>query len=138
MAIRFKRGVGDTVPWSPLGPCTGMARIFDLHCWGLFPAPQSVAPPQAPTGDVLTVPPADGEQAQATVDALINQQMRDQQALDASRVTSSWVDRFATSAVEANDAVTFAGISPLVWIAAGLGVVAMVAFGGGSPRRYGR
>jgi hypothetical protein len=101
----------------------------------------SVAPPRAPSGDVLTVPPASGVDAQATVDALLDQQMRDQQALDADGVKSSWLDSLASDVVDTGDAITnpkLGGVSAWVWLVGGLGLFAVVAMGGGKPRRYGR
>jgi hypothetical protein len=85
---------------------------------------------------VLTVPPASGADAQATVDALLNQQAANQQAIDAAQVSSSWVDTLIgnTSAVATGAASSLSWILGLV----GLGVFALVAVGGGSPRRYGR
>lgn len=109
--------------------------ILYPYCWQTVAPVSTVAPPGAPTGDLLTTPPASGEEAQATVDALVNQQLTDQQALNAQYVTSSWWDE-ATGAVGA--------VSPssttswLLYGALGLGVFALVAVGGGGPRRYGR
>jgi hypothetical protein len=97
----------------------------------------TVAPPQAPTGDVLTVPPGSGAEAQATVDALLNQQLEDQKALNALGVESGALDVAASGAVAAGEAVS--GTVPWLLIgAAGLAVFALVAVSGGSPRRYGR
>ncbi len=117
---------------------------FSGECWsrawdGLFPQRPVVAPVRAPTGDVLTVPPASGEQASATVQALIDQQMIDQQSLNAAGVESSVLDRASSAAVSTGAALAApGGVSWLVWGALGLGVFALVAMGGGSPRRYGR
>jgi hypothetical protein len=44
------------------------------------------APPPAPTGAVLTVPPASGAEAQQTVDTLLNAQMASQQAVTGGQV----------------------------------------------------
>lgn len=44
------------------------------------------APPGIPPTNLLTTPPATGTQAQQTVNALVNQQMLDQQSLDATQV----------------------------------------------------
>jgi hypothetical protein len=106
-----------------------------MNLWGITDT--TVGVPPAPTGSVLTVPPASGAEAQATVDALLNQQVVNQQAANAQGVTSSWIDQASSSAVAAGEAVT--GSFPWVLIGAlGLGVFAMVAVGGGSARRYGR
>jgi hypothetical protein len=101
--------------------------------------PSTVAPPGAPTGDVLTVPPASGADAQATVDALVNQQLVDQQALNAGAVQSTWWDTLTGNTYAAGAAVGSAAISPWLWLGlAGLGVFGLVAMGGGTARRYGR
>ncbi len=129
-----------------LGSLT-LAQWHDCHdhWWGILqPAcyqplddtPQVVAPPGAPSGSVLTVPPASGADAQATVDALLNQQLRDQQKLDAAGVSSSWWDSIAGGAYSVGSSAV--GAIPWGWIAAGVGIFALVAVGGGSPRRYGR
>lgn len=119
--------------------------FFMPSCWSML-EPSTIAPPRAPTGDVLTLPPASGEEAQATVDALLNQQLRDQQALNAAGVKSSWLDELASGIVDTGDAAAAAGNALLkpggiplwIWLAGGLGVFALVAVSGGSPRRYGR
>ncbi len=114
-----------------------MAGIFRPSCWGTVESgPTVVAPPGAPTGDALTLPPASGADAQATVDALLNQQLADQQKVNAAGVSSSWWD----STVGGVYSVGSSAVSgfPWGWLAIGVGAVALVAFGGGSPRRYGR
>lgn len=136
MAIRFKRGMGRTVAQDVVCRGETFGGFFDPACWSKLEL-SAVAPPPAPTGDVLTVPPASGEQAQATVDALLNQQLIDQQNLNAQAVQGSWVDSLASGVVAAGNAVSSA--IPWTWIGlAGLGLFAVVAIGGGSPRRYGR
>jgi hypothetical protein len=86
---------------------------------------------------VLTVPPASGAEAQATVDALLNQQLEAQKAANAEGVTSSVFDQAASSTLAAGQVIT--GSIPWLLIGAlGLGVFALVAVGGGSARRYGR
>jgi hypothetical protein len=138
MAYRFsnrRRGVGDA---PPANPCDTRWAWAIPKCWAwLNPPSHDLAPPPAPTGDTLTVPPADEASAQATVDELLNQQMTDQQALAASRVQSSWFDQFASGAVAVGDN-PIGGLSTMVWIGLGIGAFALVAFSGGSPRRYGR
>jgi hypothetical protein len=113
--------------------------------WEFWCTPNApvVAPPGAPTGAVLTVPPASGAEAQATVDALVNQQMLDQQALNAQGVQSSTSDVILGSGgaavTAASAAASSAFSSPWLWIGvAGVAAFAVVAIGGGSPRRYGR
>lgn len=150
-SVRPYTGLGSVIVGGPLTQCDiPVAAWFNGECWarawdGLFaPAPvQAVAPPRAPSGAVLTVPPVSGADAQATVDALLDQQLIDQQALNASHLESSWIDRAASAAVGAGDAVSDAfegplGMSWLLWGALGLAVFGVVVAGAGSPRRYGR
>jgi hypothetical protein len=111
--------------------------IFRPSCWNTRNAPSSIAPPRAPGGDVLTVPPASGDDAQAIVDALLNQQLEDQKALNAAGVESTWWDEIAGDASAAGEKVK----SAFPWLLVGglaLGAFALVAVSGGSPRRYGR
>ena len=155
MAYRRRRGgLGIAPPECATGThltCGPKTDCSDSWNWALAPACWSqsaaawalqagaVAPPPAPTGDVLTVPPASGAEAQATVDQLVNQQMTDQQAKNAAGVTSSWWDQIVGAPAAAASALTPSSI-PWGWIIGGFGIVAfgMVALGGGSPRRYGR
>ena len=127
-----------------MGACPGQTAsiftspgvVFDYMLHGC-PVPSSVAPPGAPGGSGLTLPPASEADAQASVDALTNQQLSDQQALNAAGVQSSWWDSLTGGAYSAGSAVgsTF---SWLPWILGGVAVAAVFAVGGGSPRRYGR
>lgn len=73
--------------WNTTSPCDlSQGWILNSVCrQKVFNGP-SVAPPPAPTGAALTVPPASGADAQALVDSLVNQQMTSQQALNASQV----------------------------------------------------
>ncbi len=143
------RGIGsDAGAFST--ECGGGLDALNQDCWsniwGLSwfapSAPKQVlAPPQAPTGAVLTVPPASAAEAQATVDELLNQQLRDQQALNAAQVRSSVWDETLGGAAIAGDAVTSAvagAFNWLPWLLGGLGVFAVVALSAGGPRRYGR
>ena len=138
MAIRLKRGLGLTQMEYSVCEASFLRGILMPACWAPVDKPviSTIAPVGAPTGDVLTIPPASGEDAQATVDALVNQQMVDQQALNAQSVTSSWWDSLTGGTYAAAAGVT----SYLPWIlgAAGLLVFGFVAFGGGSARRYGK
>src|ERR1035437_2783255 len=113
--------------------------FFSPSCWRAL-VPPFVAPPGPPTGDALTVPPASGAQAQATVDTLLNQQLIDQQALNAPAVTSSWWDTLTGGTYSAAAGAASSAASSLPWILGGLGLMAFafVAVGGGSARRYGR
>jgi uncharacterized protein YfaQ (DUF2300 family) len=133
MALRLKYGVGDV----PANLCDTRWAWAIPKCWSWLNPTTRIAVPVAPEGSALTLPPASGEDAEATVDALVDQQMRDEQALMASRVTSSWLDDVASGAVAASE-VRIGGLSPLAWLGVGLGVIALVFVGGGSPRRYGR
>jgi hypothetical protein len=127
-------GLGRTPAEDAVCRAGTFGGFFTPVCWTAL-TPSTVAPPRAPSGDVLTVPPASGEEAQATVDALLDQQLRDQQALNAAGVQSSWLDRASSQLVAAGDSLS----SPWLLLGAlGLGVFALVAVGGGSPRRYGR
>jgi hypothetical protein len=86
------------------------------------------------------LPPASGEQAQQTVDDLLNQQVVDQNAMNAGAVTSSWWDSLTGGAYGAATGAASGFTSYLPWILGGLGlIVVMGSFaGGGSARRYGR
>ena len=137
MAIRLKRGMGGLTP-AQAAACSDsfMGGIWNPTCWQTINPPSPVAPVGSPTGSALTVPPASGTDAQATVDTLVNQQLVDQNALNAGAVTSSWWDSITGAAGAAATGAT----SYLPWIlgAAGLLVFGFVAFGGGSARRYGK
>jgi hypothetical protein len=141
MAIRLKRGMGVLSQYEN-AQCNALPfrGIFSANCWQTVAPQSSVAPPPAPTGDVLTVPPASGEEAQATVDTLLNQQLADQQALNAGAVTSSWWDSLTGGTYAAASGAASGFTSYLPWILGGIGlIVVMGGFaGGGSARRYGR
>jgi hypothetical protein len=137
MGYGLSRGMGSLTPYE-YAQCNSMflRGILNPYCWQWVDPASKLAVPPAPTGDVLTVPPASGEQAQATVDALVNQQMVDQQALNASQVTSSWWDEVtgAVGSVSPTSSTSWL----LYGVLAVVGVIALVSVGGGSPRRYGR
>ena len=133
--------------------CGGGLDALNSDCWGgiwplsYFVTPKApvVAPPGVPQGALLTTPPASGEQAQQTVDELVNQQMVDQQALNAGNVQSSSLDLAAGGLYQAGEAVGSAAssaasslTSPWLWLGIGLAGFALIAIGGGSSRRYGR
>jgi len=106
-----------------------------MKMWGLKDTSVGVAP--APPVEVWSKPPASGEEAQATVDALLNQQLEAQKAANAEGVKSGWIDEAASEVVAAGESLT----SSMPWLllgAVGLGVFALIAVGGGSARRYGR
>lgn len=135
MAYRRKCGMGAT--------CAAQsASIFSGELWDYIfhgcPVPSAVAAPPAPTGSVLTVPPASEGDAQQTVDALLNQQMRDQQAKNAEGVKSTWWDETLGGAYGAGNTLGDSLMAAFPWILGGVAVLALVAVGGGSPRRYGR
>jgi hypothetical protein len=127
-------GLGRTLAQDAECRANMFGGFFWPSCWSMLQS-SPVAPVGSPTGDALTVPPASGEDAQATVDALVNQQMVDQQALNASQVTSSWWDSVTGSVGSAAGS----GTNWLLYgVLAVVGIGALVFMGGGSPRRYGR
>jgi hypothetical protein len=150
MALRLKRGIGaatDVTGASTSAYCNSWLSFMDPACsttlLNIFSSPSQIAPPPAPTGSALTLPPASGEDAAALAQSLSDQQMRDQQALAAAQVKSSWWDQVAGSAYQAGVAIDpfnppGGGVSWLVWVAGGIGLIALAFMGGGSPRRYGR
>jgi hypothetical protein len=134
MALRVKRGMAATCYGQTASVLKDPGAVWDYILHG---CPTPIATPGAPSGSVLTVPPASEAEAQATVDALLNQQIRDQQALNAQGVTSSWADQASSAVVDTAD-LKPGGVPWWVWLAGGLGLFAAVAIGGGRPRRYGR
>lgn len=87
----------------------------------------AVAPVGAPTGAALTVPPASGADAQATVDALVNQQMLDQQAKNAAGVQSSWWDGvLGGTAAAADSAAGLIPTTPNLLLIGGIALAAVV------------
>ena len=107
----------------------------------MSPNPPVVAAPRSPSGAVLTTPPASGEDAQATVDALLNQQLADQQALNAGQVQSSVWDEIEGGTYQAGESIANAATVAFNWLPWALGgilVFGAVALAAGSPRRYGR
>jgi hypothetical protein len=139
MPYGLKGGLGRTLAEDAQCRSGVFGGFFTPVCWTRLEN-SPVAPVGAPTGDALTFPPASGEEAQATIDALVNQQMLDQQALNAQSVTSSWWNTLTGGTYGAASGAASGVASALPWIlgAVGLGVFALVAIGGGSPRRYGR
>lgn len=138
MAYRSNPGMGRTLAEDATCRAGTFGGFFTPVCWTALQS-SAVAPVGAPTGDVLTVPPASGAEAQATVDALVNQQLIDQQALNAGAVQSSWLDTLTGNTYAAGSSVASTVTSPWLWLGlAGLGAFALVTVGGGSARRYGR
>lgn len=88
--------------------------------------------PGSPTGSALTVPPASGAEAQATVDRLIAE-------AEAASQTQGQTTMDQTAANLATVGAAQPGIPWWVWAGlAGVGVFALVTMSAGSPRRYGR
>jgi len=149
MAYRIRRGLGRTMAEDATCKASLFGGFFSPTCWTSL-EPNPLAPPPAPTGAALTTPPASGADAQATVDALLNEQMRAQQALAAQQVQSSAADQAASAVVDTAGAVSDAaesaanalaapfGVPWWAWLAGGVGIFAFAALGSGSPRRYGR
>jgi hypothetical protein len=110
---------------------------------GMTYAPIQPPPvPGAPTGDKLTVPSASGADAQQTIDDILAAQMKAWQAQNAGTMaeTQGNLDAIDTSVTNWNplklipDSTNWLLIGGLALV----GVVALSAVGGGSPRRYGR
>ena len=161
MYLRTTGGLGDI-----LNPTAGSALdcgffaggAFKKECWCLdhptwcsesdYMASRAMADPSvyntlrqppvvaAPSGDKLVTPPASGEDAQSTVDELLADQMRRWQGqnTESMQETAGNLSQFQSDYEKA----TAASIPMWLWLAAGVGVFAVVAVGGGSPRRYGR
>lgn len=151
MAYRLRRGVGaypDDPYFDPQRPSwlpywiddstesqakyaflsgTGVTAQEIVNPGSVYVAPPAPPPVGAPSGPDLTVPPASGQTAQATVDQIISDQAA------AQKVQASGFFSSLNSVV--NPA---GGTNWLLWGAVGLGVFALVAMGGGSPGRYGR
>ena len=92
-----------------------------------------VAP--APPQELWNVPPVSGESAQATVNSLLNEQMVNQQTINASQVTSSWWDTLlgdTSSEIDNIPSMLKVGLIGIV----GMGLFMML--GDSGPRRYGR
>lgn len=137
--------------WNWLSSATCWGRSLDSWIQlaaanGISTGP--IAPPSAPSGDLLTLPPASGESAQQTVDALLNQQTLDQQARNADNVQSNSMWQFASGIVDTGNAIADAAgnLNPANWslpwgtiaLVGVASVLALAAVGAGSPRRYGR
>lgn len=115
--------------------------MFDSQCWGayLWPDPVStVAPPPVPTQAQLDAAAATPDGAAALVQTLANQQAVAQQALNASQVQSSTTDLILGGTAAAAGTVSDTLTAAFPWILGGVALIAVVAMGGGSPRRYGR
>jgi hypothetical protein len=133
-----RTGLGAVNPDVPLSPCSTRWAWSIPTCWQWPKSliygdnyPNPPAPPVVgstlPDGSPIPVIPESGAAAQETIQAITDQQIRDTQA--GNQVFFEEVD----SKVNAP-----AGVPWWVWLAGGGLVFAMVAMGGGSPRRYGR
>ncbi len=137
------RGLGRTVAQDIECRAAFAGGFFMPSCWSALEV-SSLAPPPAPPVDQWVTPPASGDDAQATVDAILNQEAIDQQKLNAAGVQSSWWDSITGGTYAAGAAVGDAAgsvaksVFPWAVVAVAAGAFALVAIGGGSPRRYGR
>jgi len=95
-------------------------------------APPTVKPP----ADIVT-PPASSEAAQQTIDEIIAGQSAEWKAQNAETMRKTLANIDAAKA-EHQELTSMFGVPWYVWLAGGLGVFALVAVSGGSPRRYGR
>lgn len=141
-------GLGIAPPGGPPNAdCSNSLNwLFASGCWSMSPsswaalaaAGQSslTATPPAPSGSVLTVPPASGADAQATVDALVNQQMQNQQAVDASQVSTTVGSTVGGVISQTGDVIAAAFPWATIAMVAVVGILAFSALGAGSPRRY--
>jgi hypothetical protein len=86
----YTRGLGAATDCITLG-----GWFTNSDCWGhsipywqqmATPGGTGLAPPPAPTGPALTVPPASGADAAALVQSLTNQQLAAQQGSNAAQV----------------------------------------------------
>ena len=119
--------------------------LADPSVYAALQAPPVVG---APTG---STPPADAAQAQAQIDEILAQQLAAWKAQNAATLaeTQANLDRIASeqpqvtcffgTATQAEDGTwSCGGTNWLLYGGIALGVFALVAIGGGSPRRYGR
>ena len=153
---RLRRGLGQAISVQALPGQSGgvVANIptcsagwwsyfTNAVCWSRafsdWQAMALEAAPPAPTGAALTVPPASGESAAALVQSLSDQQMAAQQAADASQVQTNALWQVASGVEDTAGVVASFPWSTVGWAALGIvGLFALVAASGGSPRRYGR
>lgn len=134
------RGLSGTCPAQSASIFTNPGLVWDYILNG---CPTPIGVPGAPTGSALTLAPANEADAAAAAQVLANQQLSAQQQLNAAGVVSSPFDAAASGIVDTAAAAGQALLSPggvswWVWLAGGIGILALVAAGGGRPRRYGR
>jgi hypothetical protein len=149
MAIRFKRGMSAVgTQYTPDNPC-GTAWDWAIPtCWswlhdavyaGKYPEPPTPPPVAStlPDGSAIpAVPPDAASPQQVGVNAgQIVQSITDQQVTDTQAQNQSFFESLNNSL---NPPPGGSGIN--WWLVGGIaaGVFALVAIGGGSPRRYGR
>jgi hypothetical protein len=114
----------------PAMACTYWQMAVGCPC---STGPSSVAPVGVPAN--LTLPPASGQDATNTINALVNQQMIDQQNLNASQVNSTWMDLLLGGASQVPSVTGNWLVIGLI----GIGVVGVFTLlGDKGPRRYGR
>ncbi len=117
--------------------------------WMFPPKDPVVAPPRIPSGahgeQVFPVPGSSGGVTLPTsgspddvVSEIVDQQLIDQQVLNAGKVQGSVLWDIEGAAARAGDAAVKSVTSPLLWLAVGIGVFGFVAISAGGPRRYGR
>ena len=90
--------------------------------------------PAAPTGAALTVPPASGEQAQATVDEILAAQMREWQARNAQAMqeTEANIEAIDTSDAGISNLLPKLELPTWAWVAlAGFSGLVLVSASGG-------
>lgn len=134
----YRLGMGATNPDVPVNPCATRWAWSIPTCWQWpktliygdnYPSPP-VPPPVGstlPDGSPIPVIPESGAAAQETIQAITDQQIRDTQAGN-----QTFFEELDTRVNPP------AGVPWWAWLLGGLGVFAVVATGGGSPRRYGR
>ena len=140
MPYGLNRGLGVLTQYE-YAQCNAqfLRGILNPFCWQTVAPASQLAVPPAPTGDALTVPPESGQSAAELQQSLADEQMRRQQAIDAANVKSTWSDQLSSDIVDTTNSLTNpGGLSWVVWGAIGLAVFGVVAFSGGSARRYGR
>ena len=122
-----------------------LSYLTDPMCWGNSFAEWQNAfygISAAPSGTVLATPPPPSNVVTpvtgsdpAAIDTMING-MLEQQGQAQQQIDANYLD---TTAPTPSTSLCWGGISCLTWaVMAGVGFFALAAFGGGSPRRYGR
>lgn len=120
----------------PANPCSTKWAWTIPTCWqwpkSLIYGTDYPAPPMPPVvgstlpgGDPIPAVPESGDAANETIDQIIGQQ------------SEEWKAQTGSFFQDVNTKLQSNGVPWWVW-ALGAGAVAVVAIGGGSPRRYGR